>query len=390
MNNKDNNLIYKEKYLKYKYKYVMLKGGYPISYVKYLKGKKNNSIQIPEDIKKTLHIMPFMKGKYIGIGIVIEKKSNHEVEYYTTFTCNNKSKIIRFKYIREITSGSSGTIKQYINSEENNYIVVKYGKKRTDVDNTNGLEKDLETIKIMKTHHDVCKALIVEYIVYDIGQIPCIIMENANGTIKDLQSVAKVNFNIFVNILYAVVKAIKCLFDIGLYYTDIKMGNILYRYTNTNDIQIILTDLGGAVKKDLECDMTYPPYENFIWTNEEKKRNIYATESIISWGIGILILSLLDINHDSIHYKVVNKLGITNKDTYVVDEIKKFVQNEFFSKNIDYTLLFMIIYKTLCADKERLDLNSIIKYIEQIKIYHESKLYFNSPLTKREDDKTPL
>ena len=45
MNNKDNNLIYKEKYLKYKYKYVMLKGGYPISYVKYLKGKKNNYIQ---------------------------------------------------------------------------------------------------------------------------------------------------------------------------------------------------------------------------------------------------------------------------------------------------------------------------------------------------------
>ena len=160
----------------------------------------------------------------------------------------------------------------------------------------------------METKQNKCSKLLIKYKVYhsETDKIDCIIMKNAVGNITNLISEIQQNKNILINILYAIVIAIKCLYDIGLYYVDIKMENILYRNTSEG-IQIILGDLGGAVHIDDYSAPTYPPPEyNLDHPNLSKeysysKDNLVEKQSIISWGIGILTLSLLQIDHTTLY-----------------------------------------------------------------------------------------
>jgi len=191
------------------------------------------------------------------------------------------------------------------------------------------------------------------------------IMENAVGTIAELIPVIKKNKDILIDILYAVVIAIKCLFDYGLYYTDIKMGNILYRNTD-NGIQIILGDLGGAAKLYENSIRTYAPYE-YIESNDNPYKNKFMVQkkSIISWAIGILILDLLEISHrhlDNRYPLVLEKImkhgGRTTKEnTYIKYHVEQIISPLKQKGHVD---IIDLIEKTLCNSGDRDDLAKIL------------------------------
>ena len=451
---KQNNLYYKEKYLKYKYKYLALKnqiGGGILFDLKektcvfdknheYKDYRHYNSIKhqcciddeykickqmaytidhkiIPKDSNlkiynfdleqveykgndKSLVYLPILLDSIIktrpcnfytdNIKSLDETHVIHDlitdcpqdkkpIQYYKSFTKTNLSnkKIEIFDKPEVIGSGSFGVVVKYIGSQKN-YIAVKYGTEEN-------INKEIEIIKKIANAGNLCSDLIVKYIVNE----DCIIMENAIGTIKDLKPEIIKNINIIVDILYAILIAIKCLYDSQLYYTDIKMSNILFR--NTKDgIQIILGDLGSISDANSTSYATYFPYEYIYGVKSTK-------DSIISWGIGILILDLLNIDHSSIEYKNLYELrkmslAVKNEDIdinniyeSIVLEVTRFIDTltgMTYILNIDknnfiLATLIELIKNTLLVsvhtDNKRLDLDAIIVEINNLRVKQEQK-----------------
>ena len=400
---------FKSKYLKYKYKYLNLKnqlGGlhfnknmsrcisddndngkyddnkyYNLSKNQCCKNKNKgkytdciqvlhtiNRTQIPQESSISINQYKFNKdGIYRGndISYTFKKGQTHneiilkeDIPIYTYFQYSNKQSSIKFTYNNKIIGiGAYGLVLQYKSDDDQYHIAVKYGK----------IQKDIEVLQELESSNDIkiCNNLVVNSKIYQDSTLSCMIMENAVGTIAELIPVIKKNKDILIDILYAVVIAIKCLFDYGLYYTDIKMGNILYRNTD-NGIQIILGDIGGAAKINEPSIRTYAPYE-YINSRDNPYQNNFMLQkkSIISWAIGILILDLLEISHSSlnnIHINVLEKImkygGITSgENQYIkhnVDKIISLLQQKSHEDIID------LIKKTLCNSGNRDDLAKIL------------------------------
>ena len=245
------NLKYKKKYLKYKYKYLELKnqlGGVKFNNDlteclnngdnKHYDAKENKCCkdtefkncgphlphtiyhsQIPSESSLDKKVYEFNKNiVYTGHNIInkhakislkiVKNGNNHTVNVCESFTTNTG---LNYKINKEISSGAYGIVIQYYDPTNYKYIAVKYG----------SINDDIKVISKMK---ESCSALVIGCVVYsytikDIHQF-CIIMENAVGTIDELIPIIKSNPNILVDILYAVAIAIKCLQNIGLYYTQ--------------------------------------------------------------------------------------------------------------------------------------------------------------------------
>ena len=395
MNNNDNNLKYKEKYLKYKHKYVMLKnqsGGklkfnsdltkceddrtfpeynpknysfYDAKKNKCCDSKKYNTcnqlvhtidhIKIPlySQYDKTKYEFD-TRQKYTGLQEdIYTSPVGKKIEFYKEFTTKDGDKEIVYTYVEKpLGSGSFGVVFKYITKEDTKIkcIAVKYG----------NIEDDKKTISIIEKYNKSCSELLVKYIVHD----KYIIMENAVGTIRDLRAVISININILIDILYAILIAIQCLYYIDLFYTDIKIENIFYR--NTDDsIQIILGDLGSAtegytIKPESTISASYYPYETSF--------GILDKLAIIKWGIGILILRLININEinlyiidlirDNLMKNVPNKLNDVSNNVFhiVMNIINLLIKN-------GYSNIVSLIRNTLCPSNERWTFDQIISEI---------------------------
>ena len=359
----ENNLKYKHKYFKYKFKYLELKN--------ICESDTNYSIYNPQTNQCCNTRLPFFKKciqkqhtinytKIPNSDLLTDFKKNYKFEEgnyisqdwngvrFETFLKTPDN--ITFSYIKTIGSGGYGNISQYADTN-GNYIVVKYG----------NVDKDKEIIEIIKNNNNLCSELVVKYIVGD----TYIIMENANGTIDELIPVIQDNIKLCIDVLYAIIIAIQCLRNINLYYTDIKMENILYRYTQ-DGIEIILADLGGITYESTnDLTATYFPYERTL--------NIYKSvqnkyDSIISWGIGMLVLNLLGMSEHS------NSLSEENMPPYDLIELDKYVTSIIDTtiipelQNKKYNDIITLIKFTLCPYNKRWSLSRIIDFINDFRI----------------------
>ena len=403
MNNKDINLKYKLKYFKYKIKYLHLKnqlGGVHFNNQlnrcivdKYDKEKyENYPIYDPiknrccnneqyTDCKNILHTIDHARmlpeygiptphynfskdSEYKGTDIITRtitnKKKSYDIKVYKSFIKGQ----LKFNYNNDIGSGAYGLVLQYWDVVNDKYIAVKYNYK------AEYIAKDKKVIEHINKNVKECSELVIDSIIYEDDNLSCIIMENAVGTIDKLKPAIQNNKSILIDILYAIVIAIKCLYDKGLYYIDIKMKNILYRNTD-NGIQIILGDIGGVVTEDEESFSTYFPYEYKLIKYEKLEEK----KSIISWGIGILILSLLNISHKKINNRninnnvknaIINSINpLSSNNQYIDDEVQLIIE---LLKEKGYCNIVNIIEKTLCNSDDRDDLTEIIKKINFLRL----------------------
>ena len=424
------NLKYKKKYLKYKYKYLELKtqlGGVNLNseLTKCLNNNENeyydaienrcckdaefnncglplphiiDHSQIPSESSLTKDVYEFDKnieytGHYPAItwnNIDFKIKKDGQIYNLYVFRIFTTISGLKYEIGIEIARGANGIVMQYYDSKNNKYIAVKYG----------FIMNDIKVIKKMEKKQS-CSTLVVGCIIHGFvheGIIHyCIIMENAIGTIEKLIPIIKSKPNILVDILYAVAIAIKCLQNIGLYYTDIKYENIFFRNTDSG-IQIILGDLGSAGKlTDFQPTISFIPYEWKQYLNWLKVRNgegFYPYENkkekfkcIIAWGFGILICDLLGLyndpinsNFDEYYLKMINSANIVYNDY-----INEYVTNTLIKNNV-VGYYNNIILKTLVSlnYRNRLDINGIINELNIIrKQYLSEQLLFKQLLSKK-------
>lgn len=265
---------YNKKYIKYKKKYISLqKGGKIISSIYECKGDIINPFR-PEIIEGAT---PSPEIKSVGIF-----KNVHIPGYF-----NIGEKKYYFKNI--INSGAHGKVYKY-QSDDMHIIAVKIG----------DIEDDIGVLKILK-NGNVCKDLYIRSTVTPDNKY--IVMDLVNGSLQDLyKEQNSIDILFIMHILKEVVVALKCLHDVGLYYTDVTLENILYTCID-NNYKIILADMGSATLYGKDYSIKYPLYsdahkkfENDRLRRLDKsqdKQKIFTTEKAIVWGVGIFLLQLL-------------------------------------------------------------------------------------------------
>ena len=175
-------------------------------------------------------------------------------------------------------------------------IVVKYGKIENDI-------KFVEYINKIENKYKCTNSIIGTMIgtMIDINS-SYLIMDGMVGDLSNIhykkqhKYLHKYNkIHIFVNVM----ENILCLYDIQCYYTDIKDINILYSYDDKGNVKIRLGDLGGIKcnprlnnKREQEMECTYRPPDNKNAICE----SIEKIEQLLTWGCGILYLSLSGYN----------------------------------------------------------------------------------------------
>ena len=353
---------YNQKYIKYKNKYFDLKfnmkgGGYFENiqecsnlgknyYNKYTNqccedNKCNNCVQQQNTIVINKIIDLYVPEKFQLDGIYIKMDKTYLLK---TTESNLKEEMLIYKYFKRnnevfeknkvIGFGKFGVTVMY-KSNFFNEIAVKYG----------NIKDDKKIITELINKRKLCDELIIPYVLKD----DCIIMERAKGTLTNLKIN---NFEVLIDVLYSIVVSINCLFNINIYYSDIKMNNIFYRDTEKG-IEVILGDLGSAF---LETD------KNLLitWTYFDKFDDI---ELIITWGIGILILEIIF----GIKYVLKLYTDITNKkvnnEQKIIILVNSIKENINITNAYKYTKINNIIYNLICSEENRWNLQRLLDEI---------------------------
>lgn len=252
-----------------------------------------------------------------------------------------------------INAGHYAAIVGY--SDTDKHIALKIGR----------IDKDIAVLqKLKKTE---CGQIIVNSVLHEEKQENVVnrylIMEKVNGTLYDIISLTNqdtlVSLMIVLNIIMQLTLMFKCLLQIDLVYTDIKLTNILYKCASKDHIKIMLGDLGSAVPKDQEGVATFPPFDKI--TDEGAIDN--AEESDVIWGIGITIFYLL--GYDIAAYFAWNTSASQNE---IEKQLEILISNT--EKKMYNNKLVSILRMTLNIDKKKR--SSIKDVYDEIK-----KLYTN-------------
>lgn len=217
-----------------------------------------------------------------------------------------------FMQKNELGSGTYGNVYEYITISGERIAIKKSA--------TPGKLKDEINMITLLNQGDNCLSTYVKTFVINDDTIAIEYMDNnAYGIELKLKSMIK-------RILFfkELVKLIYCLSERQLYYTDIKLDNILYRCNNNNSITIVLGDLGSIHcirNKNYSPVSTYPPpeYPNGHIGNEEQDEVIMKNilNKSIVWTLGILFLLMFENTKETNYYwDDMNKAFCSNKDLF--------------------------------------------------------------------------
>lgn len=290
-------------------------------------------------------------------GMIYQYEKDNGIPTYFTISANDQNNnSISYKYEnpKELTSGAYGMILIYNDrTDTNNTIAVKIPK------TPEGTQDDIDSLNKLRKE-EICNEIVIPSLIAD----KFVIMEQVSGTLKNLIKITRGNSPqnniVLMNILNIITKSFNCLYKLGLYYTDIKTDNILYRCFNGNIIQIILGDIGSAKTNGSKHGFTttYPPMDLEKKTKAEGSRRGYmwtrALESDIVWGIGIILLELLgkDKEVNLLYWKPYTEnyeMDINGKDEYTLKctENLRTIINNIKNEYGDGSYIYMLLRKTL-------------------------------------------
>jgi len=246
-------------------------------------------------------------------------------------------KNIIYKRQSVIGKGTFGIVYEYENQTSIKSFALKVG----------DIASDIQVIKQLEENHMVCNQTLIPYEIINKNML---IMEKFDGSLYDYT----VKKKYAINIINQVAKTLKCLVGIGVYYTDLKLGNLLYKIKSDGTPFVVIGDLGGAEYDETGdgSTATFPPFDR---RNEEKEgffKN--PTEKDIAWLLGICLLELLDININPYYYSNIRSMNIKEHNSYINKIIVKYPEHE------------DLIRGLLDSNpKERINLKTVIKMTEE-------------------------
>lgn len=148
---------------------------------------------------------------------------------------------------------------------------------------------EYNTMKTIQEMDEECQNLLVPSKSIVNKKIDWFIMEYFDGSItdldRDLSDLEK------ETILKKITKAVKCLHDKGLYYTDMKTDQILYRFLDDDSLEIRLSDL-ETHRKGEDALITYKPPKNSRLVDKDGHFKYGSTDEAVNWGLTILAIQL--------------------------------------------------------------------------------------------------
>lgn len=162
------------------------------------------------------------------------------------------------------------------------------------------------------------------------------LMNLAAGTLEDLKDKTQhlsdeAKRKLYLTITEEVRKQVVCLLELGYVYTDFKLSNIFYDCSDNDDesFTIFMGDLGSAItNNDNDHVSTYPPPDinDEITTKGIFNMSDKDKKSVLSWGIGIILLMFIDPN-DAYDFLFSEPLPSKNLHQNLMDQMNKFYGN---------------------------------------------------------------
>ena len=302
---------YYKKYKKYKTKYKLM--------VNQLGGDGSKPLEIDLGCEKEIQTLDFnAKGYTLNFhGTEPYYKSK---KYPTNISVND----VLYQYDHKLGEGAYGIVVSY-KSKDDKYISVKMGKHIDD------LNDDILALEELNKNKKLCNEVVVSSLV---TENKCyILMEHLSGTLsniidkhqppsyqpwecdictnqnkpnslncmicnlqKPIPKIPILNKSIILQIIKQITNSLICLFNIKLCYLDLKPANILYRCIKKTQIQVILGDIGSAVKIGTEGISTFPPPRALDGYIED------ANQKDVVWSLGVLLLGMLDPDNFAVYF----------------------------------------------------------------------------------------
>lgn len=296
----------------------------------------------------------------------IIKNEHGDTKYLLVYTDEKNDKIILNKK-ELIAEGNYGAVYKISDETEKIIFAAKTYFNQDDSEITI-LEKLNE--KNIKCDILSCKLLKTKFYDNQPNEKYISICEIYNGELN-VNIIRKMTISTKLGIILKLAKDLKCLVDKGFYYTDIKIQNTLYKCLEEK-IKVILGDIGSMCDNSVDCIATFPPFEN-----RDSPAEVTKGEKQIVWGLGILLLCLLQnkTNISSFAHNFFNK-NVTEEDAEkAIDKYNKSYYNGRDSIRGDkiiiqdnLTLMEIIKKNILNLDqKERFSLTELINLLETSK-----------------------
>jgi len=174
-----------------------------------------------------------------------------------------------------------------------------------------------------------------------------LIMPKMDGSVSDLKQSQP---NLPRSFIYYVIRHIGTLLQLyahhGLFYTDLKSSNILYRIAGKN-VQIFLADFGSFAMKNEPRSYTYPPPEMLSLDDLDP----VAYEQILPFSLGVLFVQLStndpSQNVHLLRHKKTRSAGIVACRELLWNMYKKPWIRDMMSENTNKRTGMMTIYEEL-------------------------------------------
>ena len=271
---------------------------------------------------KNENISPYINLKNIYVVGPTFKNKRYNKEYLLVYKNKENNKNIILDHIKYINSGAHGSIYKIFDKKENIVLTMKK------MNNYN--DEEYKIIKLLERKKTLCDILNVKIVNFNPKE-RVVIYNFFNDSLNELYG--KLEFGTCLEILKKLTHDLKCLYDDGFVYTDLKGGNVLYKCTDSNSFEIKLADLGSICKINSKNLSTILPWDQ----RSEKPYEIKCKQSSVVWSLAVLFLELLSNFRESI--KIHNIFTFNNIITYSKEEINREIVNIIDHYKLNHILL---------------------------------------------------
>ena len=197
------------------------------------------------------------------------------------------------KYVEEIGSGGGGTVFLLSDDDDNYQFALKEIQKTKDKEDRLIIDDEILIIKELEKKKIPCN-IVPARIIDENDDYWSVIMPKYSGSLEYF--IGRLNPFEIINLGIELGEIYTCLLHNGLYYTDSKPSQVLYKCTTDDTFSVTLGDLGSIFHKNEDYLQTYPfpPKNGYKSFNDIE----YIHEKVVVWGFVLMLLMMINDDTD--------------------------------------------------------------------------------------------